>query len=83
MTDEPLVPLSDDDIALAVRMALGLDGRGRMSRPPRGAESWEAQARRVAEHFRRSGMLVFRKGGHDLGASTPDAVAWRRPQGGS
>jgi hypothetical protein len=77
MNDEPLIPLTDEEIAFAVRMALGLDGRGRMSKPPRAAESWDAQAKRVAEHFRRSKMLVFRKGGHDLGAATPDAVRWR------
>jgi hypothetical protein len=49
---EPLVPLSDADVASAVRVALGPEA-------PASGESHEAQGRRVAEHFKRSGMLVF------------------------
>jgi hypothetical protein len=59
---EPLIPLSDDEIASAVRRALG---RESTSETPAGAESGEAQGKRVAEHFRRFGLLVFwqRSGG--------------------
>jgi hypothetical protein len=54
---EPMIPLGDDEIAMAVRVALRRAGEAVSD--PGGAGNLDAQAKGVAEHFRRSGILVF------------------------
>jgi hypothetical protein len=64
MTDpkpEDLIPLSDKEIAFAVRLAICMDGRGRPKAPPKVCTPWETIGQQVAEHFRRSRVLVFQK----------------------
>lgn len=63
MTDpkpEDLIPLSDDEIAFDVKMAIGRDAHGRMKAPRKNCPSWEGIGEDVARHFRRSRVRVFR-----------------------
>ena len=61
MTDEPLTPMTDEDLIFAIRMAIGRDIHGRMRAPARGERPWDVTARLIVDHFRLSGVRVFQQ----------------------
>jgi hypothetical protein len=79
MTDETLIPLSDDEVRFAIRMAIGRDIHGRMRHPAKGERPWDVTAQMIVDHFRLSRIRVLRVPPEPI---RPNPEGWKQRGGG-